>query len=120
MSQAVSILLAEDEFLLAMQIEALLTAAGWSVIGPASTVSSAVEFAQSTACNGAVLDVNLRGERIDEAVHILAKRGIPFLFTTGYWRDLLPAPFRETAVIIAKPYNEHVLTQAVKDLLGLK
>ncbi len=118
MSRALSILVAEDEFLLAMQVEALLRGAGWSVIGPASTLASAMELARSAACDGAVLDVNLRGERIDEAAAILAGRGIPFLFTTGYGRDAIPAACRDSAVVIAKPFNERDLVQAVKDLLA--
>ncbi len=118
MSQALSVLVAEDEFLLAMQVEALLTAAGWTVIGPASTLASAVELARSADCDCAVLDVNLRGERVDEAAAILAGRGVPFLFTTGYGRDEIPAACRDSAVILAKPFAEHDLLQAVKKLVA--
>jgi DNA-binding response OmpR family regulator len=118
MSRVLSILVAEDEFLLAMQVEALLTAAGWIVIGPASTLASAIELARSAACDCAVLDVNLRGERIDEAAAILAGRGVPFLFATGYGRDSIPAACRESAVILPKPFAEHDLLQAVKSLVA--
>ncbi|MGO9545445.1 MAG: response regulator [Rhodomicrobium sp.] len=117
MSGPRSILVAEDEFLLAMQLETLLTEAGWTVIGPAGTLSSAVNLARSTACDAAVLDVNLKGERIDEVAGILAGRGIPFVFATGYGRDAIPALYRETAVLIAKPFNELELVQAIKGLL---
>ncbi len=117
MSRAASILVVEDEFLLAMQVEALLTRAGWSVVGPAGTLARAVKLARSTACDAAVLDVNLKGERVDEVAAILAGRGTPFLFTTGYGRESLPAACRENAVVIAKPFNEQELVQAVKGLL---
>jgi DNA-binding NarL/FixJ family response regulator len=61
MTRAVSILVVEDEFLLAMGIEALLTGIGWSVIGPAGTLASALKLTSSAACDAAVLDINLRG-----------------------------------------------------------
>jgi len=117
MTSAASILVAEDEFLIAMQVEAILTQAGWNVIGPAGTLPEAVKLARSAACEAAVLDVNLRGERIDEVANILAGRGIPFLFTTGYSQEDLPARYRGSAVIIAKPISAQELVQAVRDLL---
>jgi len=117
MSRALSILVAEDEFLLAMEIEALLTGVGWTVIGPAGTIASAEKLARSTPCDAAVLDVNLRGERIDEVAAILTERSIPFVFATGYGRENLPAAYRDSAVVIAKPLSERELVEALKGLL---
>ncbi len=117
MSRGASILVIEDEFLLAIQVEAFLTAAGWSVVGPAATLSSAVELARNAACDAAMLDINLKGKRIDEVTAILAARGIPFLFATGYGRESLPAEYRDNTIVIAKPYNERQLVEALRGLL---
>ena len=117
MTPNASILVVEDEFLVAMQIEAVLREAGWNVIGPAGTLASAVKLARSAACDGAVLDVNLRGERVDEAAIILSERGIPFLFASGYGRENLPAAFREGADFLVKPFSDQTLVKAVRDLL---
>jgi DNA-binding NarL/FixJ family response regulator len=70
-----NILVVEDDFLVAMQIETVLREAGLGVTGPAGTLANAVKLARSAACDGAVLDVNLRGERVDEVATILSERG---------------------------------------------
>jgi DNA-binding response OmpR family regulator len=112
-----NILVVEDEFLVAMQIETILREAGWGVTGPAGTLASAVTLARSAACDGAVLDVNLRGERVDEVAVILSERGIPFLFVSGYGREHLPRAFRDSAEFLAKPWSDQTLVRAVRDLL---
>ncbi len=116
MSNPATILVVEDEFLVAMELEAFLKDAGWNVAGPAGTLAAAVKLARSARCDGAVLDVNLGGDRVDEVAAILAGRGIPFVFVTGYGRENLPAAHRDN-VLIAKPVNEQALVQAVRDLL---
>ena len=120
MTPPASILVVEDEFLVAMQIEAVLTGEGWSVIGPVGTLTKAVSTAQSATCDGAVLDVNLRGERVDEVAAILSGRGIPFLFASGYGRENLPAAFRDRVAFLAKPFSDQTLVQAVRELLRHK
>lgn len=118
MTPPANILVVEDEFLLAMELEATLVRAGWTVVGPAGTLASALKLARNAACDGAVLDVNLKGERVDEVASILAERGIPFLFATGYGRNNLPAACRENAVVIAKPFSERELVAALQGLLA--
>ena len=120
MTPPASILVVEDEFLVAMQIEAVLRGAGWSVIGPAGTFAKAVSIAQTATCDGAVLDVNLRGERVDDVAKILSGRGIPFVFASGYGRENLPAAFRDSVAFLAKPFSDQKLLQAVRDLLQHK
>ena len=117
MTPPASILVVEDEFLVAMQIEAVLRGAGWGVIGPAGTLAKAVSMAQTATCDGAVLDVNLRGERVDDVAKILSGRGIPFVFASGYGRENLPAAFRDSVAFLAKPFSDQTLLQAVRGLL---
>ena len=111
------ILVVEDEFLVASQIESILTGAGWRVIGSAGTLASAVSLARKSECDAAVLDVNLRGERVDEVASILSQRGIPFLFVSGYGRGYLPAAFRGSAEFLAKPFSDHMLVQTLRSLI---
>ena len=111
------LLVVEDEFLVAMQIETILQEAGWSVVGPAGTLARAVDLAKKVDVDGALLDVNLRGERVDEVAKILSERGIPFLFTSGYGPEHLPAAFRDGARFLVKPFNDQTLIGAVRDLL---
>jgi DNA-binding NarL/FixJ family response regulator len=68
----------EDEFLLALRIEALLARAGIEVVGPVGTVEEGMSLASESPLDGAVLDVNLRGQRVDPVASALAARNIPF------------------------------------------
>jgi len=43
--------------------------------------------------DGAVLDINLRGERAYPVADALSDRGVPFVFTTGYDTQVIPAPY---------------------------
>jgi DNA-binding response OmpR family regulator len=117
MMTTAKILVVEDEFLVAAQIEAILRSAGWRVIGSAGTLASAVSLARKSECDAAVLDVNLRGERIDEVASILSERRIPFLFVSGYGRGNLPTGFRESVEFLAKPFSDQMLVQTVGNLL---
>ena len=83
MQPAARILVVEDEFLVAMQIEAILTRAGWRVIGSAGTLSSAVSLARKSACDAALLDVNLRSERADEVAAIFWREEFPSCLCQG-------------------------------------
>ena len=117
MAAAASILVVEDEPLVAMTMEAALRGAGWKVIGATSTLAGAVSLARSATCSAAVLDVNLRGERVDEVAAILHERGIPFLFVSGYDRGNLPPTFRDSAGFLSKPFSDRLLVQTVRSLL---
>ena len=117
MRVAASILVVEDEFLIAMQIEAILRGAGWRVLGLAGTLSSAVSLARKSTCDAAVLDVNIRGERVDEVAAILYQRAVPFLFVSGYGRGNLPTAFRDGVPFLAKPFSDRALLEAVRDLI---
>ena len=85
MTPPASVLVVEDEFLVAMQIEAVLRGAGWSVIGPAGTLAKAVSIAQTATCDGAVLDVNLRGERVDDVADYSFRARYPVRVCIGLW-----------------------------------
>lgn len=88
------ILVVEDEYMLADDLRAELDEAGAVVVGPAGTVEDAMALIGSgEPIDGAVLDVNLRGEPVFPAADLLAERGVPFLFTTGYDQSAIPERF---------------------------
>ena len=80
------LLVAEDEYLVAAALAYALEDLGAEVIGPAATVGEALALVRTHAerIDGAVLDVNLRDERIYPVADILTELGVPFVFTTGY------------------------------------
>ena len=111
------ILVIEDEFLLAAHIGGLLEDDGFDVIGPVGTLAEAVKLANDEELNGALLDVNIVGGRVDDVADILARRGVPFVFVTGYGRDHLPLNFRD-AFIVNKPFDDKNLLARVRGFSG--
>ena len=77
------VLLVEDDFLIGLELAAILSDAGAEIVGPLQTVESALAFAAETSFSAAILDIRL-GERTAAPVaRLLAERGVPFLFYTG-------------------------------------
>ncbi|GGE90376.1 response regulator [Sphingomonas prati] len=93
-----SILVVEDEYLLAEELSAALAAESVQVVGPAATVEQGTAFLRDTPrLNGAILDVNLRGEPVFDLADMLAEQGVPFMFTTGYDASIIPDRFTHVA-----------------------
>ena len=87
------ILLVEDELLVAMMLEDVLRPEGCVLLGPFPRVEPALKAAREKRLDAAVLDINLAGERVDPIAKALVERKIPFVFTTGYDRGMLPAGY---------------------------
>jgi DNA-binding NtrC family response regulator len=103
------ILLAEDEGLIALELERNLEDFGCHVVGPLASVDQVLECAQRGGLDGALLDVNLRGQQIFEILPALQKLVLRLIITSGYDDStLFPAPFRAMPRI-AKPFDEKEL-----------
>jgi CheY-like chemotaxis protein len=88
------ILLAEDEFLVALSTTDLLENAGCEIVGPASGVAMARGLAVSEILDAAVLDINLGGEMVWPVAQALTDRGVPFVFLSAYVpQSVIPAKF---------------------------
>jgi DNA-binding response OmpR family regulator len=109
------ILVVEDEALVAMLVEDALMDAGFTVLGPARTVSQALEMLKADPPDAAVLDLNLGGETSISVADALEARGIPFLVATGYGAAGLPAHLKHIPVL-PKPYDPADLTVAIDRL----
>ena len=57
-------------------------------------MAEARELAATGDFHAAILDVNLDGEEIFPVADILAERGLPFVFVTGYGENSLPEAYR--------------------------
>lgn len=114
--EARRVLIVEDEPLLAMNIEDMLTELGHLVVATATRVDKALTFAESSEFNFAVLDINLAGSNTFQVAAILRKRGIPFIFTSGYGADGLIDGYRG-AHLLTKPFGpselEHMIAQSL-------
>ena len=107
-----TVLIAEDDPLIAMELEDLLTDYGATCLAPVGSISSALTLIAASRFDVALLDVNLRGERIDPVADCLATVGTPFLFTTGYGEDGLPSAHRHRPVI-AKPFSASAIVSVL-------
>ena len=111
------ILIVEDEFLLAMELETLLQQRGCMVLGPVSSVGQALTMLDGEQPDIALLDVNLKGERATPVAAALHARGVPFILLTGYSVLQLSEPELRTAPRIDKPVNCGALKRAVASAL---
>jgi DNA-binding response OmpR family regulator len=110
------VLLVEDEFLLSTVLAADLRAAGYDVLGPCATVTAAMEAAQSESFDGAILDINLKGQLVYPVAEELARRRIPFMFLSGYALISMPEPFRARPCL-PKPTDSTVVLHEVQNML---
>ena len=102
------ILVAEDDYLIAMEMEATLQSLGCIVVGPARSVREIQDIAAGSPLDGALLDVNLRGETVDAALPGLMERGVKVILSSGYEEKALAARYQGMA-LITKPYTDAAL-----------
>src|SRR5919197_771511 len=111
------ILVAEDEFYVALFVEETLQSFGCTVLGPFADLAEASEVATREQVDAALLDINLGGEMVYPLAEYLHQHRIPFVFTTGYAAKDLPEEFRAFECL-RKPVSERTLEQVVRRMLN--
>ena len=107
------VLVVEDEYLVARDIQRALERAGAEVIGPVARLNEALGLlAGRRDLTAAVLDVKLADGMVFPVADALRRRGVPFVFATGYDAASMPPGYRAT-LRCDKPCD----AQAVLDLL---
>ena len=97
-----SILVVEDEVIFATETACAIVAAGGSVVGPAYSLTEAFEMAAGAELDGALLDLNLRNEKVFSLADALADRGVPIVFVTGEILPILDVDQARTVVVIKR------------------
>jgi CheY-like chemotaxis protein len=105
------VLIVEDETLVSMLIEDMVSDCGGHVVGPAATFEQAIAFALEEDLDLAILDVNMAGLAIYPVADILRRRGIPFIFVTGYDPSIVPALYQHEPVLL-KPFSYETFSEA--------
>jgi DNA-binding response OmpR family regulator len=113
MSEKPSVLIVEDEVLIAMDLQAQLEDSGWSVIGPVGQSAHALTLLDSAQPHFAVLDINLGHDTSFAVADRLAEAGVPFLFLSGASNDILPDRFH-TRTLLQKPIRFEQLAAAMQ------
>ena len=106
------VFIVEDEALILFSLQDMLEDLGCEVVASALRIDDALAMGGTLAFDIAILDVNVAGERIDPVADLLASRGVPFVFASGYNRASLPRAHRERT-LVAKPYRAAELQVAL-------
>ena len=111
------VLVVEDEYFLADDIERALKALGARVVGPFGELVDATQIVDGdVAIDAAIVDVNLQDEMVFPLARILRARKIPFLFTTGYDRTSIEAEFQDIP-LWEKPLDILAMTRELTSLI---
>ena len=104
------VLVVEDEAAISLLLEDMLLDFGCEVIGPVARLAMALDKVDREAVDLAILDVNVAGEAIYPVAESLQKKGVPFVFSTGYGSAGIKDAFRDRPVL-QKPFAQHDLKQ---------
>jgi two-component system, response regulator PdtaR len=115
-----SVLVVEDDFLIAAYLEGALAEDGWRVLGPAASVAQALTLLEAETPAVAVLDVSLNGEFVTRVAERLRVLRVPFALASA-----LHNPARVGGAVLAgapnlgKPTDLAQLKRTVASLAGV-
>jgi two-component system, response regulator PdtaR len=114
----VTVLVVEDEYLVAIDHEATLLSLGCAVLGPAASIAEAMRLLDRRPVDAALLDVNLPDGLVTPVVERLARQGVPVVLASAYGVDQLPGQLRGVARHLGKPVDRRELRRALLDSVG--
>ena len=117
MAGAHTILIVEDEPLIAMMLEDFLESLGHIVKASCDNVADALRAVEASGFDIAILDVNLKGESVWPVAVELRQRGVPFVLASGGHVDPPPHEFASVP-LIEKPYTIDRVTPALEAALA--
>ena len=100
-----TVVVVEDEPIFATEIACAIVAAGGRVVGPAYSLAEAFEMTAGAELDGALLDLNLRNEKVFSLADALADRGVPIVFVTAEIWPVIPERHAGCRVV-GKPIND--------------
>ena len=114
-----TILVVEDEPLIAMQLEELVVELGHTVAATATTRKEAVEAFEKTSPSLLLVDIQLAdaSSGIDAVEEILAKALVPVIFITAYPERLLTGERPEPTYLVTKPFQEDTVRATISQAL---
>jgi two-component system, response regulator PdtaR len=116
-SVAVRVLIVEDEYFVAMDVETILSDAGCEVVGIATSADAAVAKARQSLPDLILMDIRLQGDRdgIDAATEITRDLKIPIVFVTANPDAVSGARAEHVRAIatVSKPFTREALLIAL-------
>jgi DNA-binding response OmpR family regulator len=111
-----TVLLLEDEALIAVTLQADLEDAGYTVAGPFLSCASALEWLSDHRPDLAILDTVLKDGPCKEVALQLTRHGVPFLIYSGHSGDRNRLPELASATWVEKPATTQDLLKALGHL----
>lgn len=114
-----NVLIIEDEPLIAMQLEDLVSGLGHSICGTAATRTQAQELVEQEMPGLVLADIQLAdgSSGLDAVADILALAPVPVIFITAYPERLLTGDRPEPTYLITKPFKEESVRAAIAQAL---
>jgi CheY-like chemotaxis protein len=111
------ILVVEDDMMIRLCLEDMLVDLGCNSVSTAATIDQSLRLIDAHVFDAATLDVNLNGTSSYPVAATLARRGVPFVFSTGYDANFLRAEYRARP-ILKKPFSYEELAEMLTLLLS--
>lgn len=117
--QATSVLIIEDEPLISMQLEDMVSALGHTVFGTAATRNQALEVIGDDMPGLVLADIQLAdgSSGLDAVDDILGIASVPVIFITAYPERLLTGDRPEPTYLVTKPFQEATVRAAISQAL---
>ena len=109
------VLVVDDELLIAMMVEEWLSELACETVGPAHSVTKALELINSARPDAAILDVSLGAEESYPIADALRARQIPFALATGHSANDVESRFKDVP-ILSKPFDFDTVRLVVSKL----
>jgi len=119
-SASVSVLVVEDQILIATDLENILLERGLAVIGPCATLGHALELLHNAQPDFAMLDFDLAGVSSLPLARELSRRDIPFAFVTGSPGAEPAAHEFINSAIVQKPFKPVDIIKLVESFASKK
>ncbi|WP_072391328.1 response regulator [Hyphomicrobium sp. CS1GBMeth3] len=107
------ILIVEDDFIIALDLEDILRGLGVANVRTANNVTHALAAITAATPQFGLIDVNLGGEKSFPVAERLIELGVPFVFTTGYGDNFAFPPHLANARMVTKPYSVEAIRAAI-------
>jgi len=111
-----SVLIVEDETLIAMLLEDMIMEIGHKVIGPAHHLDEAIHLARNEDLDCALLDLVMGGKLTYAVADILKSRHIPFAFVSGYGMPPDSVEFAKIPVL-QKPFSRQDIGRLIGSIV---
>lgn len=107
------VLIVEDNYIIALDLEAMLRELGVETVRTASSVSQALDMIAAHAPQYALLDVNMGADKSFAIADRLRELGLPFTFSTGYGDSHAFPPQFAASPMLVKPYRPEQLRAVI-------